>query len=360
MKLIDFSNCKINNATNYGGSDRKFGIIYNNEPYMIKFAERVEKRNELATSNINNCISEYISSKIAASVGIPTHETLLGYYQDELVVACKDFCKPNQVSQEFAQYMRMKYDSHDIGKLPKLEQIYDIINTVPQLQPIKEAAIKRYWETFIIDALTANFDRHKGNWGYLADRQTGEITLAPTYDYGSTLYPALSDNGIKDILQNPKDVCERIFVFPTTALLVNNVKVTYFDMLTSGYDQNCSMAIRNIVPKINIDKIHTIIRGTPLITEERKLFYGTMLELRKQFLLDDAFERAINRHYNNNALRNIENGIPYTREVFARDWMRQKYDSCVPVIEDKTIGIIRPQPYINNSDSNNGHGGLGE
>ncbi len=126
MQPINFSNCKINNAINYGGSERKFEILYQDEPYMIKFAEKGTKKNDFATSNINNCISEYIGSHIADSTGIPTHKTLLGYYKEELVVACKDFCKPDKVSQEFAQYMRMKYDSSDIGKLPKSEQIYDI------------------------------------------------------------------------------------------------------------------------------------------------------------------------------------------------------------------------------------------
>jgi hypothetical protein len=48
MQPIDFSDCKINNVTNYGGSDRKFGIFYLGEPYMIKFAAKGKIRNNLA------------------------------------------------------------------------------------------------------------------------------------------------------------------------------------------------------------------------------------------------------------------------------------------------------------------------
>lgn len=326
MQTIDFSNCKLNNATNYGGSDRKFGIFYQGEPYMIKFAEKGVRKNDLATSNINNCISEYIGSHIAISIGIPTHDTLLGYYKDELVVACKDFCKSNQVSQEFANYMRMTYDSCDIGKLPRLEQIYDVINSAPPLQNIKQDAITRYWDTFIIDALLANFDRHKGNWGYLADKDSGEITLAPTYDYGSTLYPALSDFKTDEILENPKEICERIFVFPNAALTVNGVKVSYYDMLTSGYNQDCLEAIKRIVPRIDMNKIHTIIDETPIISDERKQFYKVMIDMRKELLLDVAYECAVTQNYDKKAYQKIAEGVPYTTNDFEADWNNHQYD----------------------------------
>ena len=36
--LIDFSNCKRVHRT-YGGTDRKFGIEYNGETYLLKFSE---------------------------------------------------------------------------------------------------------------------------------------------------------------------------------------------------------------------------------------------------------------------------------------------------------------------------------
>ena len=325
MQCIDFSGCKVNNAVNYGGSDRKIGIFYQGGPYMIKFAEKTEKQHEMGTSSINNCISEYIGSHIAESMGIPVHDTLLGTYNGEIVVACKDFCKPNQVTQEFAHYMRMKYDSSDIGKLPKLEQIYDIINAIPALLSIREQAIERYWDTFIADALTANFDRHKGNWGYLADRNTGEVTLAPTYDYGSTLYPALSEAGMEEIMKSPKEICERIYVFPTAALLVNNQKVRYYDMLFSGYDKNCTKAIEKMVPKIDMPDIYRIIEETPIISDSQKGFYKTMLRFRKQFLLDPAYKQAATGKYDGEAKRRIQNQMPYDKRAFELDWQNGRY-----------------------------------
>ena len=336
-KIIDFTNCPVNELADYGGSDRKFGIIYNDKPYMIKFAEKIDpnkKQSELATSSINNCISEYIGSRIAKSIGIPSHETILGNYNGEIVIACRDFCGDEYISHEFAYYMRKKYDSKEIGKLPRIEQIYDVINHSDSLTNIKNDAMKRYWDTFIIDALTANFDRHKGNWGYLVNKYTKETSLAPTYDYGSTLYPALSDSKTKEIISNPKSICERIFVYPTAALLVNNKKVTYRDMLSSNFNKDCTEAMKRIIPKINMVTIRNIIYNTPLIDDNRKAFYITMLQCRKHFLLDTSYEKILQRDYNECALNRLVNGIPYDTTLFNKEWERGLYSDCEKYITD--------------------------
>ena len=55
--VIDFSNCKRAHVT-YGGSDRKFGVIYNDEVYMLKFSENHAKRTDISTSYVNNAILE--------------------------------------------------------------------------------------------------------------------------------------------------------------------------------------------------------------------------------------------------------------------------------------------------------------
>ncbi len=354
--IIDFSNCKINDISDYGGSDRKFGIYYNDTPYMIKFAEKTEKKNELATSSINNCISEYIGSRIAKSVGIPAHDTLLGYYNGELVVACKDFCDINHVSHEFSYYMRKNYDSKEIGKTPKLEQIYNVIENDPAFYNIKDDAIKRYWDTFVIDALTANFDRHKGNWSYLVDKNSGKTSLAPTYDYGSTMYPSISDEGIDDIIHDSKKICERIFVFPNAALLINNKKTSYNDMLSSNYNTDCNKSVLDIVPRISREKINNIIDSTPLISEKRKAFYKIMAECREILLLKPAYNNIINQNYNLEAYDRLYRGIPYSKEQFNKDWNEGRYNQTsryINLIVDKHNDSITIQTIHENTQLNN-------
>ena len=55
--LIDFSNCEFSHRF-YGGSEKKYGIIYKSEYYIIKF----QKTNEFGLRY--NHISEYIGSHV--------------------------------------------------------------------------------------------------------------------------------------------------------------------------------------------------------------------------------------------------------------------------------------------------------
>lgn len=57
--MIDFTNCEIDLSSNYGGSDQKRGIIYNNHKYMIKISDRIDTkdRNALRDSYSNSIYS---------------------------------------------------------------------------------------------------------------------------------------------------------------------------------------------------------------------------------------------------------------------------------------------------------------
>ena len=81
---FDFSNYPLSNIR-YGGSERKLGILINGEPYMLKFQKNTQfgKR--------NNHLSEYLGSHIFELLGFNVHQTYLGSYKNEAVVACKDF-----------------------------------------------------------------------------------------------------------------------------------------------------------------------------------------------------------------------------------------------------------------------------
>ena len=315
--ILDFSNCK-RVHTYYGGSDRKFGVLYNNEVYMLKFSENHSKRSDISTSYVNNVVSEYISSHISASIGLPTHDTLLGLYKDEIVVACKDF-RQNQSIQnvEFAEYIRSKYDSKEVKRLIKLNQIYETLkdpeNDIPL--ELQEASVERFWDTFVVDALVGNFDRHVGNWGYLVEGNN--IKLAPIYDYGSTLFPQLSDEGMESIMTNDFEIAKRCLVFPSPSLAITDEKVGkvgYYDMLSSNYDKNCTKAVLKIVPKIDMNKITDIIKNTPLITNTKKSFYTTILNARKELIIDRAYLRCFNHNYDKDALNRLQTGKQFSEK----------------------------------------------
>ena len=325
MRLIDFSNCNIDRHADYAGSDRKNAIIYNGDRYMIKFSAHQEPKNNYATSCVNNVLSEYIGSHIASLSGIPTHETLLGTYNGELVVACKNFLKPGETLHEFSWYLKNQYDSSDIKRTPILSQIYQTINTHPDLSQIRQVAIDRYWDTFVVDALIGTFDRHAGNWGYIVGIDD-TIRPAPIYDCGSCLYSGLSVDQMQKVASSELSVAKRLFSYPKAALFVGekDVKVGYYDMLSSGYDRACCRAVLRIFPRIHMDDVREVIRGTPCLSKERSLFYETMLEHRYELILERAYLRVANDDYDDVALDRIGT-VSFKEEIEAwEEYIRAK------------------------------------
>ena len=64
---------------------------------------------------------------------------------------------------------------------------------------------------FIVDALIGNWDRHNGNWGFLYNSRTDEMTLAPVFDCGSSLFPQADDDIMQAVLDDPAERDVRIF-----------------------------------------------------------------------------------------------------------------------------------------------------
>ena len=307
----------------WGGSDRKLSVEYEGAVYMLKFAENHAKKTDMSTSYVNSVISEYISSHIAATTDLPVHETVLGYYNDDIVVACKDFRQTNERNIEFQEFVHAVYDSKDIKRVIKLSQIYETLNDKTAFDDnLKQSSIDRYWETFVVDALVGNFDRHIGNWGYIANDNTNTIRLAPLYDFGSTLLPQLSDDGMIDIVNNEFEMLRRCLVFPSPALYVKDEKVGkvgYYDMMSSNYDENCTKAVKRIVPQIKLNDVYNIIDNTPLISDTRKTFYKKIITLRKETVLDRAYDCCTTQKYDTDALERLQKGKQYSEDLLNRE-----------------------------------------
>lgn len=92
-----------------------------------------------------------------------------------------------------------------IDKFPR----YVHVETDPVLSPHAGRFKSCYWERFVGDALVGNFDRHKGNFGYLIGADDS-VAASPVYDNGSTLYPNLSEEGMRAVLDSPKEIMKRI------------------------------------------------------------------------------------------------------------------------------------------------------
>ena len=289
--MIDFTNAVQKNKTYAGANGGKISVLYNGEQYMLKFPPFPTINKEM--SYTNSCISEYIGCKVFESVGIPVQETVIGTYtskgKEKVVVACKDFTSQGITLQDFASLKNRIIDSERNGYGTELA---DILSTIDEQTAMDSETLKtRFWDMFIVDALIGNWDRHNGNWGFLYNNATDEVTLAPVFDCGSSLYPQADEDLMKKILSDKNELNHRIFDIPLSAVTYNGKKINYFKFLSEGKFPDCNKALKRIASRIDMKKIYEIIDDTPTITELQKEFYKTMLTARKERIIDFSLNK---------------------------------------------------------------------
>ena len=286
--MIDFTNMPRRNKTYSGANGSKISIIYNDEQYMLKFPSPANMNDKM--SYANGCVSEYLGSHIFNIIGIKAQETMLGTYNlngtEKIVVACKDFTSPNTVLQDFASLKNTIIDSEHNGYGTELS---DILRTIDEQYAVDPVLLKEwFWDTFIVDALIGNWDRHNGNWGFLYNQESDEISIAPIYDCGSCLFPQADITIMQSVIDDEAERNIRIFNIPLSGIKLNDKKINYYDFLMSGQDNDCNNALNRIVPRINMKKINKMIDDTPYIDDFQKEFYKLMLQERKEKILDKA------------------------------------------------------------------------
>ena len=289
--MIDFTNAVQKNKTYAGANGGKISVLYNGEQYMLKFPPFPTINKEM--SYTNSCISEYIGCKVFESVGIPVQETVIGTYtskgKEKIVVACKDFTSQGITLQDFASLKNRIIDSERNGYGTELA---DILSTIDEQTAMDSETLKtRFWDMFIVDALIGNWDRHNGNWGFLYNNATDEVTLAPVFDCGSSLYPQADEDLMKKILSDKNELNHRIFDIPLSAVTYNGKKINYFKFLSEGEFPDCNKALKRIASRIDMKKIYEIIDNTLTVTELQKEFYKTMLTARKERIIDFSLNK---------------------------------------------------------------------
>lgn len=139
---------------------------------------------------------------------------------------------------------------------------------------------------FIVDALIGNMDRHNGNWGFLYNSLTDQVSIAPVYDCGSSLYPQADNKIMEKVLTDEKELKIRVYEFPTSAIFHEGKRINYFEFISSNLDNECTKALFRIYSKIDFKKINTLIDNIECITELEKTFYKTIIKERKEKILE--------------------------------------------------------------------------
>lgn len=311
-------------VANYTGSDRKDGgISPDGHRYLIKYAQKHTGKDDMDTSDVNNVLSEYLSSHILGFIGYPVHHTFLATRNEELVVACENFIPKDQELIEFGTYMRKRYDSAEINRVPRYHQIKEILSTDPDLR-MNPGLWNDYCRRFVGDAFVGNFDRHMGNWGYLVSETapTAPPVPAPIYDNGSTLFPALSSKEMRTILSEKKELLKRTLLFPQAALAIESQKISYMDMLSSNFDPAMTEVVLQMVPVIQkkIPEIKKFLHDQTFLSDTKRTFYQIILQTRLNFLLEPALEACRAGKYHPDAQKRLKNDIAYTEADFERNY----------------------------------------
>lgn len=278
---MDYSNYKLSGKT-YSGSEKKIGILINNERYIVKFQKDSE------TGLRYNHISEYLGSHIFQIIGLNTQETFLGTYKNENVVVMKDFLNDGEMFVPFNEVGESTLETDKEKHQYSYEDIMHMLKENTKLTDIEET-IQLFWDMFIVDAFIGNFDRHGMNWGFI--KKDNKYKMAPIFDNGSCLFPQMNnENEMREVIASQTEIDKRTFGFPTSQIKLNGKKSSYYEVISSLQFEECNNALKRIFPKIDLQKIDNVIKGLP-ISKIHKEFYKVMLESRYNKILKESYNK---------------------------------------------------------------------
>ena len=220
-------------------------------------------------------------------------ETLLGTYKLEdgrikTVVACRDFTEDGSRFSPFLDVKNACLSTDESGAGTELSNILTALNGQKWVEPEKLCTF--YWDMFVVDSLIGNFDRHNGNWGFLIDKNN-DVRIAPVFDCGSSLYPQLPIRDYQRILNDRDEINLRLYVRPDSAIHKNGRRLPYLEFLSSDEVHDCTLALKRISSRINMDCVADIVERCEGLEDIQKEFYLTMLTERKERILDAALEK---------------------------------------------------------------------
>lgn len=311
MNIIDLSSCvfSMRNGAYGGRAGDKEGIIYNGENWIVKYPKNTKsmKVDHTKFPYTTAPLSEYIGSHIYSLLGLPVHETILGFRNGKIVVACKDFTSDlgelleirtvkntdnDRLSELYDKDMSSTGDAHSVDFAELMLHLRE--NTILSKVPgIKE----RFWDQVVVDGFIGNNDRNNGNWGIVCNGP-GLYEMAPIFDNGGAFYSKLDEDQILDRLNN-KDKLDGIVKGVQTIYSLDGHQLTFKKMLEMS-DPNLTNSIRKLTPVISnrlsdidrlIDSIPECYSDILVCSATRKEYYKTILRLRVEYILRPAYTK---------------------------------------------------------------------
>lgn len=307
IEIYDLRKYERDYSRYYGGrAGVKFPIIINGGRWMIKFPESAS---EFPVNNNRNVpyytsgpLNEYLGSHIYKSLKIPVHETILGYRENKIVVACKDFdpmrtLVPYHDIRNSITEREAALSSLSSGSGEPLSDVLKVINTAPVLKnnPIVK---ERFWDMFVVDAFIGNNDRNNDSWGFFINRD-GTATPAPVFGNENSFFNKRTSIIAEHHLSNSSSIIQDAYGAGVSFFLDNNGSHVHpLDFIESGIDSDCTEALKRFISRCNMDKIITIFDEIPesafgkdILGSSIKRHYKTMLQLSYTDRLLPAYEK---------------------------------------------------------------------
>lgn len=262
----------------YAGSERKKSIVMpDGSFYMIKFQKAT------AFGKRYNHVSEHLGSRIFELAGLPAQETYLGVCNGEPVVACRDFLTEDVQFVPFNDVGESTLEEDREAYQYNYDDIMCMLRDNHKLTQVDET-IDVFWRMYVVDALIGNFDRHGANWGFL--KESGRYRLAPIFDNGSCLFPALADDAaIEEVMASEEEMLRRVYEFPTSQIRLRGRKSSYYDVIASRDFPECNEALSYVLERLSMEKVMALIEGIGGISPRRREFYRRILDLRYRLIL---------------------------------------------------------------------------
>lgn len=267
----------------YTGAERKKGILIHGEPYIVKYA-----RNSPQGLTFSH-VSEYLGSHLFQMTGMEAQETMLGTCDGCPVVVMKDFIGRNEIFVPFNDVGDSSLEQDKERYRYTYEDIMRMLQENTKLTNVSETTAL-FWDMYLIDAWIGNFDRHGANWGFL--KKDNRYRPAPVYDNGSSLFPKLNtEEQLEAVLSFREEMDKRIYTFPTSQILLNGKKSSYYDVIDSLQFEACNEALIRCIRRIDWEKTERLVNEVEMITPVRKQFYLTMLRERYDKLLAEPYRK---------------------------------------------------------------------
>lgn len=293
--IHDFRDCEPSGLFYGGRAGQKEGILIDGEPWIAKYPRTTrDLKGKRLPSYTSSPVSEYIGSHIFASLGIPAHETRLGYRKGKVVCACRDFTHPDKRLFEFKEIKNaLSDDDEGFESVPSdgesiyLNDVLAAIETSPVLVATPGVR-ERFWDMFVVDAFLKNPDRNNGNWGLLMDSR-GRYELAPVYDLGSSLFSKRRSDVAEERLGDEESPFEDAFATNVSCYrLVGDdgasSAIHPFEYMRSTDNPDLAAAIRRFLDAVDMDVVDGIIDEVPTEAYGHVLLSDRMRQSHKALL----------------------------------------------------------------------------